>query len=98
MNLNENITAHFREAGRQNTNALLDLVKEYVERKNVEDILIASTTGETGAKASNAFTRRNVVVVTQSFCFQEPGKTELREEYRKDLLAKGAKISQAPMP
>jgi hypothetical protein len=92
MSSSEKRTTYFNEAGRQNTDALLSLVKEYVEKENIEDIVVASTTGETGSKASKAFIKRNVVVVTHSFGFQEPGKTELREEYRRDILTNGAKV------
>jgi len=83
---------YFKETGRENTEALLKLVKEYVENEDIKDIVVASTTGETGAKISKMFKERNVVVVTHCFGFQQPGKHELLEEYRREILANGAKI------
>lgn len=83
---------YFEDAGKQNTDALLRLVKEYAKRENIKDIVIASTTGETGAKASKMFRGLNVIVVTHCFGFKEAGKTELQERYRKEILANGAKI------
>jgi len=83
---------YFKEAGEQNTDALLQFVKKYVEKENIKDVIIASTTGETGAKASKTFKGRNVIIITHCFGFQEPGKTQLLEEYRKEILANGAKI------
>jgi len=88
----ERKTVYFSKAGEQNTDALLKSTKEYIEKEDLRDIIIASTTGKTGAKAAKTFKGRNVVVVTHNFGFQEPGKTELQEEHKKEILAHGAKI------
>jgi len=92
VNLVEKKSVYFKEAGEQNTDALLQFVKKYAKKEDIKDIVIASTTGETGAKASKIFKGHNVVIVTHSFGFQELGKNELQEEYRKEILANGAKI------
>lgn len=92
MSLAKKNTIYFREAGRQNTDALLGFVKEYTEKEGIKDIVVASTSGETGIKASEIFKGYNLVIVTHCFGFQEPGKTELLEEHRKEILANGAKI------
>jgi len=83
---------YFEKTGKENTETLLRLVKEYVKKENIEDIIVASTTGETGAKASKIFKGRNLLVVTHCFGFQETGKQELQEEYRREILANGAEI------
>lgn len=57
--------------------------------------MVASTTGETGAKASQVFKDFNVVVVTHHFGFRETGAHELIEENRKEILENGAKILTA---
>lgn len=88
----EKNSVYFEKAGKENTDALLKLVKEYVENEGIKDIVVASTTGETGAKASQIFKKHNLVVVTHHFGFQETGKSELLEDYRKEILANGAKI------
>jgi len=85
-------TIYFKESGSQNTETLLRFVKEYVEKEDIKDIVVASTSGETGVKASKIFRGYNIVVITHCFGFQEPGKTELQEEYRREILANGAKI------
>lgn len=92
MSLAKKNTIYFREAGGQNTDALLGFVKEYTEKEGIKDIVVASTSGETGIKASEIFKGYNLVIVTHCFGFQEPGKTELLEEHRKEILANGAKI------
>lgn len=83
---------YFDKAGEQNTHLLLKFTKEYVEKEDIRDIIVASTTGKTGAEAARTFKGRNVVVVTHNFGFLEPGKNELQEEHRKEILSEGAKI------
>jgi len=88
----ERKVTYFNEAGKQNTDALLRIVKEYVEKEGIRDIVVASTTGETGTKASKIFKGCNIVIVTHCFGFREPGKIELEDEYRNEILANEAKI------
>ncbi|MGB9683377.1 MAG: pyruvate kinase alpha/beta domain-containing protein [Candidatus Bathyarchaeales archaeon] len=92
MSFAEKKVAYFNTAGKQNTDILLKMVKEYVEKEEIRDIVVASTTGETGAKASKIFKGYNVIVVTHCFGFQHPGENELKEEFRKEILQNGAKI------
>lgn len=92
MSLVKKETVYFKEAGEKNTDALLQFVKKYARKEGIKDIVIASTTGETGAKAAKIFKGCNVVIVTHCFGFREPGESELKEEYRKEILASGAKI------
>lgn len=92
MSVVDRKTFYFNEAGKKNTDVLLRLVKEYLEKEGIKDIVVASTTGETGVKASKVFKGYNVVVVTHCFGFRMPGKIELKDEYKKEILANGAKI------
>ena len=92
MSVIERKTVYFGKAGEENTKALLKIVKEYVEKENIKVIVVASTTGKTGAETSKIFKGHNLIVVTHCFGFHEPGKTELQEVYKRDILANGAKI------
>lgn len=92
MSLAERKTTYFKEAGKQNTDTLLKLVKEYVKKEGIKDIVVASTTGETGAKTSKIFKGYKVIIITHHSGFREPGKIELREEYRREIIANGASI------
>jgi len=83
---------YFDPAGEHNTEAVLKLAKEYAEAEGVSDIVVASTTGETGAKAAQMFKGFNLVVVTHHVGFREPGVHELKEEFRQQILEHGAKI------
>lgn len=88
----ERKATYFEEAGKRNTDALLELVKEYAENEKMRDVVVASTTGGTGVKASKIFKGYNIVVVTHHYGFREPGKTELEEQSKREILANGAKI------
>jgi hypothetical protein len=92
MSQAEKKTLYFGQTGKPNTDALLEFVKEYAEKEGIRDITVASTTGETGVKASKIFKGHNVVVVTHAYGFKEPGTTELLEENRKEILANDGKI------
>lgn len=86
---------YFRTAGAQNTKALLRIIKEYINKENIENIVVATNTGETGSEVAKAFKGKNVAVVTHFCGFQAPGKFELKEECKKEILANGAKIHTA---
>jgi hypothetical protein len=88
----EKKTTYFDKAGKQNTETLLKLVKEYLKDKDIKDIVVASTTGETGEKASRIIKGHNLIVVTHHFGFREQGRTELKEEHKRGILENGAKI------
>lgn len=88
-------TLYFETPGRHNTEALLKLVKAYAKAEGIRDIVVASTTGETGVKASKMFKGLNLVVVTHFVGIKEPGVSEFDEENRKLILKNGANIHTA---
>ncbi len=93
MGVVERKVTYFNQAGEQNTDTLLKLVREYAEREDIRDIVVASTTGETGVKASRIFKEYNTIIVTHCFGFREPEKTELKDECKREILMNKAKIS-----
>ncbi len=92
MSLVERKAVYFAAAGKHNTDAVLKLAKTYAETEGVSNLVVASTTGETGAKAAQTFKGINVVVVTHHMGFREPGIHEMKEELRKQILESGARI------
>ena len=85
-------TVYFNQAGEQNTDALIEIVEEYVKKENVNNIIVASSTGETGVKVAKTFKGKNIVVVTHCHGFRQSGKSELVKKFKKEILAYGAKI------
>ena len=86
---------YFQTSGKENTETVLKLAREYAKAEGISDVVVASTTGETGAKASEIFRGFNLVVVTHHFGFREPGEHELTGENRKRILENGGKILTA---
>jgi hypothetical protein len=82
---------YFEKAAPENTDVVLDLVKKKAEEKGIKHIVVASTRGETGVKAAQAFkgSGPNVVVVTHQI---GPRGPELTAENEKKIRDLGAKI------
>ena len=92
MDSTEKKTIYFSAPGNRNTDELLETVKEYINRENIRNIVVASSTGETGAKAAKAFRGSNTIIVTHHHGFQQPEKSELKEEFKTEIIKNGAKI------
>ena len=86
---------YFEAPGKQNTKSVLRAVREYAEKNCVDDIVVASTTGETGVEAAKLFKDFNLVVVTHHSGFSKPSFQELKEENRQQIAAQDAKILTA---
>ena len=89
----ERKTVYFETPGKHNTEFLLELVKEYARANGTRHIVVASTTGETGVKASKTFKEFNVVVVTSVY-----KAYEFKQENREEILKNGARILKAIPP
>lgn len=87
----EQKTVYFETPGKQNTEFLLKLVKEYARASGIRHIVVASTRGETGVKASKTFKGFDVVVVTSVYKARE-----FKEENRREILKNGARVLIAP--
>jgi len=95
MSTIERKTLYFTSPGKTNTDALLKFVKDYAKTTGVTHIVVASTTGETGVKASEVLKGFNLIVVTHHAGFTEPGAQELTEENRLKILQNEAHILTA---
>lgn len=83
---------YFDRQGKENTERTLEIAKARADELGIETILVATTTGRTGARAAEFFKGYNLVVVTHSTGFREPNEQELREENRAAIERAGAKI------
>jgi hypothetical protein len=92
MSMIEKPIVYFNKPGENNTVAVLTLARKRAEELGIRDIVVASTTGETGARASEVFKGFNLIVVTHHTGFREPGHQELTVENRRVMEASGAKI------
>jgi len=82
---------YFEENKPENTDIVLDLVKKKAQERSIKHVVVASTSGETGVKAAEAFRNSgiNVVVVTHQI---GPRGHELLEENDKEIRDLGGKI------
>jgi hypothetical protein len=95
MNFVERKVRYFEAKGQDNTVTVLSVVDDYMRATGVKDVVVASTSGETGVLASKAVKDANLVVVSHHTGFREPGLQELTPENRQRILASGAKILTA---
>ena len=86
---------YFDEPGPENSDEVFRVAKERAEELGIRDIVVASTRGASGVKAVEVFKGYNVVVVTHSTGFREPGVQELSEENRRKIEEGGGKVLTA---
>lgn len=85
-------TVYFEQPGPQNTEQTLKLAKERAQTLGIKNIIVASTTGETGAKASQIFKNYNLTVVTHVTGFTKPNTQQLTPQNRTLIENNGANI------
>jgi len=83
---------YFDRPGKENTETALKIGKERAEQLGVRQVLVATTSGDTGRRAAELFTDCDLVVVTHSAGLREPNVQELTEENRAAILAAGARL------
>lgn len=89
----EGKTVYFEKVSRENTERTLSIAKQRADELSIRTILIASTNGDTGAKAIDVFKGCKVIVVGHSYGHgREPNKTTFTDENRKKIESKGGVV------
>jgi len=88
----EKAIMYFDCSGEEDTEEVLKMTTRRAEELGIRDIVVASTRGETGVRASEIFRGFNIVVVAHHTGFKEPGVQELTEENRRIIEKNGGKI------
>ena len=83
---------YFKRTGRENTDKTLEVAAKKAEELGVQNVLVATTSGETGLMAANVFAVKNLIIVTHSTGFAKPGHQEFLPEFRKKIEEAGVKI------
>ncbi len=83
---------YFDKPGEENTLKTLQLAKKWAEELKIKNIVVASSSGETGIKASEIFKKFNLIIVTHSTGFSKPNFQELSDENKKIMEKNGAKV------
>jgi hypothetical protein len=82
----------FHQPGKENLERVLQIAKERAEQLGIKSIVVATTIGQTGVRASEVFQGYNLVLVTHSTGFREPNSQELTAENRLAIQANGGRI------
>lgn len=84
---------NFKKAGPENTRACLAVVEKAV-REGYKNLVVATTTGETGLLFAKELSGKgmNLVIVTHSSGFKGPNQNELDPDKKEEILKLGAKI------
>lgn len=86
---------YFKEPGVHNTDKALEIAKKYADEFNIEDIILASTTGTVAEKASQIFNpdEYNIMIITHAYYFvNNKTRQEFPEDKLEELKAKGLKF------
>jgi len=83
---------YFKQPGRENTHLALEMAAKRAEELGVRNIVVATTSGETGLEAVRLFPSKDLVIVTHSTGFLRPDFQELESRFRKKIEEAGAKI------
>ncbi|MGQ9499452.1 MAG: pyruvate kinase alpha/beta domain-containing protein [Dissulfurimicrobium sp.] len=95
--------SEFKHAGHVNTSQTIEILKESVKKYHINQVVVASTFGDTGLAVAREFTREldghilNLVVVTHNTGFREPGQIEMSVERRREIEDLGAKVYTGTM-
>jgi hypothetical protein len=84
-------TVYFEKPGPENTEETLKLAKKRADELGIRNIIVSSTTGETGVKASKLFKDYNLIVVSHVTGFRKPDFQEFLPKNRNTIENNGAK-------
>ena len=89
----------FDQPGPDNTEEILQIVREEVEKRGITHVVVASTQGNTGLKVARMFEKSNirVVVVTHNTGFKEPGTQSLSLQSRQEIEKLGGTVYTGTM-
>jgi hypothetical protein len=88
-------TAYFTSPSPHNTAQTLKFAKKRSLECGIKDVVVASTTGATGVKASEVFHGFNLIVVTHVAGFKEPNVQEFLHDNRSAIEKNGGKTLTA---
>ena len=74
---------------------VFSLVNKRLEKGDINQVIVATTTGETALKAADQIKGVNLIAVTHQAGFREPGEMEISTESIKELESKGVKVVTA---
>ena len=86
---------YFNQKGAANTEQTLKLACERAKELGINELVIASTTGDTAYKALEVFSGFKITSVTYHCGLKEPFKSVMADNVKKDLEEKGVNVISA---
>jgi len=78
-------TVYFQKPGKGNTERVMELVEDRARELNIESIVVATTTGETGAIATKRISKAKIIAVTHSTGFKGPNEQEMQPDLQLEI-------------
>ena len=92
----ESNTVYFEKQGKVNTDRVLRIARKRAEELGLKTVVVASTTGNTAAKAAGVFSNMKVIAVGHSAGFThgspQPNEQKFTRENRKIVELKGGTV------
>ena len=86
---------YFDKPGKSNTKQTLKLAFERARNLGIDEVVVASTKGDSAYMAFEIFTECTIVVVTYHCGFRTPFQNEMSATTRADIESKGMKVVSA---
>jgi hypothetical protein len=83
---------YFDQPGKDNTDQTLKLAAERGKELGINEVVVASSSGETAYKAMKLFDGCRLTVVTYHCGIKEPFKNRMPADVRKDIESKGVRV------
>ncbi|NVM57869.1 MAG: hypothetical protein HWN51_07105 [Desulfobacterales bacterium] len=88
------LVEYFEKPGPQNTQACIDILYKLIDEEGYKDAVVASTSGESGAKAARALQGKdvNLVVVAHSVGFSGPNHDQFSDDAYEEITRLGGRV------
>ena len=91
----KSLLTHFEEPGPDNTRQTLEFAYDRGRELGINEVVVASSSGETAYRVLEVFKGFKVVAVTYHCGFQEPFQNSITDDVRRDLEEEGVRVVQA---
>ena len=85
-------TTYFDKPGQENTRETLRIAKQRADELGINTVLIASTKGDTAARAADVCIGKRLIAVSHAFGFSQANVLTFTEENRKIVESKGGTV------
>ena len=88
------VVEYFEKPGYKNTETCVNILSKLVREEGFKNVVVASTSGKTGAAAAQALAGQgaNLVVIAHSVGFLKPNEDQFSEDYYREIIQLGGKV------